>query len=146
MTTFTSETSITEENKALVRRTFDEIGKGNLDIIDEVVSEDYRQHSILGVPPGREGVKRFFREFGTAFPDVSIKILDMAAEGDRVFMRARMSGTWKREYLGQKPTGKRFDVVEFDEFRIYEGKLVEHWDALDTGTFARQLGFKPQTD
>jgi ketosteroid isomerase-like protein len=35
----------TEENKALVRRFYEEIDKGNLEALDELVAEDYIDHS-----------------------------------------------------------------------------------------------------
>ena len=34
-----------ETNKALVRRFYEEIDKGNLDILDELVAEDYLDHN-----------------------------------------------------------------------------------------------------
>jgi predicted SnoaL-like aldol condensation-catalyzing enzyme len=40
------------------------------------------------------------------------------------------SGTWKNEWNGMTPNGKRFEIVEFDEFRLREGVLAEHWDTL----------------
>jgi hypothetical protein len=35
----------TEENKALVRRFYEEIDKGNVDALDELVAEDYIDHN-----------------------------------------------------------------------------------------------------
>jgi len=34
-----------EENRALVRRFYEEIDKGNLDAMDELVAEDYLDHN-----------------------------------------------------------------------------------------------------
>ena len=51
-----------ERNKKLVERFFREVPYGpgdNLDVIDELVAEDYVQHNPLA-GQGREGVKRFF--------------------------------------------------------------------------------------
>jgi ketosteroid isomerase-like protein len=41
-----------EQNKALVRRFYEEIDKGNLGAMDELVAEDYQDHS----PPPFPGV------------------------------------------------------------------------------------------
>jgi len=141
MTSFQTAIAEQDRNLAVVRELFSELAKGNMSVLDKLVAEDYVQHSIMGVPQGRDGVRRFFQEFATAFPDLHIEIEDMAADGDRVFLRGTMSGTWQGEYLGQKPNGKKFRVVEFDEFRLGNGIIIEHWDALDTGSLARQLGF-----
>ena len=49
-----------EENKALVRRFYEEIDKGNLAAMNELVAEDYIDHSpppFPGFAPGREGLK-----------------------------------------------------------------------------------------
>src|SRR5207253_1703099 len=48
-----------EDNKSLVRRFYQEIDAGNLDALDELVAEDYLDHSPPPFPgldaPGREG-------------------------------------------------------------------------------------------
>ena len=47
-----------ESNKALVRRFYEEIDKGNIDVFDEVVAEDYLDHNpppLPGLASGREG-------------------------------------------------------------------------------------------
>jgi len=73
-----------ESNKAMVRRLYDELNKGNMSIADELIVKDYAQHSILPVPRGRLDFKEFFTAFGTAFPDAHFEVLDMLAEGDSV--------------------------------------------------------------
>ncbi|MFE1413403.1 nuclear transport factor 2 family protein [Streptomyces sp. NPDC058746] len=48
----------TEENKRLVRRFYREIDEGNLDAMDELVAEDYVDHSpppFPGLAPGPKG-------------------------------------------------------------------------------------------
>ena len=49
-----------EENKALVRRWFEELDKRNFAIIDELIPEDYVDHNppLPNLPPGREGVRQ----------------------------------------------------------------------------------------
>ena len=37
----------TDENKALVRRFYEEIDKGNIGIVDELVAEDYLDHNSI---------------------------------------------------------------------------------------------------
>jgi ketosteroid isomerase-like protein len=49
-----------EENKRLLRRFYEEIDKGNLDAMDELVAEDYVDHNPPPFPnlaDGREGLK-----------------------------------------------------------------------------------------
>ncbi len=44
-----------EQNKALVRRFYEEIAKGNLDAMDELVAEDYVDHNPPPFPGPRAG-------------------------------------------------------------------------------------------
>jgi hypothetical protein len=60
-----------EENKALVRRFYEEIDKGNLEAMDELVAEDYVDHTpppFPGLAAGREGLKQAFKIFWEATP------------------------------------------------------------------------------
>ena len=43
-----------ELNEAIVRRLFEELVRGNLAVADELIVEDYAQHSVFGIPNGRE--------------------------------------------------------------------------------------------
>jgi ketosteroid isomerase-like protein len=72
-----------EDNKALVRRFYAEIDKGNLKAMDELVAEDYVDHNpppFPGLGPGREGLKQAFRIFLEATPGHH-QIEDQIAEG-----------------------------------------------------------------
>ena len=62
-----------EDNKALARRFYDEaINGGNLDLIDELVSDDFVEHEAFpGLPTsGPEAPKAALGMFKTAFPDL----------------------------------------------------------------------------
>jgi ketosteroid isomerase-like protein len=75
-----------EKNKALVRRFYAEIDKGNLDAMDELVAEDYLDHNpppFPGLAPGREGLKQAFKIFWEATPGYH-QIEEQIAEGDKV--------------------------------------------------------------
>ena len=66
-----SKPRVAESNKALVRRFYEEIDKGNVDVLDELVAEDYLDHNpppFPGLPPGREGLKQAFKIFWVATP------------------------------------------------------------------------------
>jgi ketosteroid isomerase-like protein len=74
-----------ESNKALVRTFYEEIDKGNLAAMDELVSEDYINHHPPPFPalaPGREGLKQAFQIFWEATPGYHV-IEDQVAEGER---------------------------------------------------------------
>jgi predicted ester cyclase len=68
------------------------------------------------------------------FPDLTIAVEDVMAEGDRVRARVTMRGTHSGEFQGIAPTGKRVEVRAIDMFRIEHGKIVEHWGHADDPT------------
>jgi ketosteroid isomerase-like protein len=83
-----------EENKALVRRFYEEIDKGNLAAMDELVAEGYINHHpppFPGLAPGREGLKQAFKLFWEATPGYH-QIEDQVADGDKVVTRLTVYG------------------------------------------------------
>ena len=132
---------MSEANKAVAKRLYESINAGRLEIVDEVVADNFVEHETFpGVAPNREGLRQMFGMMRTAFPDFQMTIEDMIAEGDRVFIRARMAGTHKGEFLGIPPTGKRIAVPFGDFVRLEAGRVVEHWEVTDTGAMMQQLG------
>jgi predicted SnoaL-like aldol condensation-catalyzing enzyme len=117
-----------ENNKAAQRRVIDEvINQKNLDLADELFSEDHELHpEALGVGRGPEGMKRAFAGLHEEFPDVRVEIESIVAEGDMVAMRLTFSGT-------HAPSGERAVWPEAVFARISEGKAVESWQVTDTG-------------
>ena len=73
-----------EENKAIVRRLFEEVYNGQyLDVLDELVAEGVVNHSATDEHKhGIEGFRRVM-EWGAALtPDGRYELLGMIAEGD----------------------------------------------------------------
>ena len=65
------------------------------------------------------------------FPDLTISLEGVMAEGDRVTARVTMRGTHSGEFQGTAPTNKRVEVKAIDIFRIEDGKILEHWGHAD---------------
>src|SRR5918998_4355370 len=64
-----------ENNKALVRRFLEELAKGNLDVIDELVAPDFVDRALMpGQGPTREDYKRSVAEILDAFSTTSFTI------------------------------------------------------------------------
>jgi ketosteroid isomerase-like protein len=74
-----------ENNKALVRRYFEEVWvKGNLAAVDDFIAADYAEHPRPStLPPGAEGLKQLIAAYRTTFPDLKTTLDDIFAEGDR---------------------------------------------------------------
>ena len=131
-----------ETNKAIVRRWFDELDRGNLDVVDELVAADYVDHNpaIPGLPDGREGVRQANVILHSAFPDAVHTIVDQLAEGDKVMTRLDTQGTFANEFLGLPPTGRVVENSGITVHRIADGVLVEHWAHADAAGFMQQIG------
>ena len=139
-----SSTTRLEENKAIVRRWFEEPGKGNWAIFNELLVPDYVwQQPGSPKPLTREETEQFIRMFFAAFPDNRYTIEDMIAEGDKVVTRYTVRGTHKGDFLGIPATGKEVAFTSILITRISESKIVEEWEESDTLGFMRQLGAIP---
>src|SRR5688572_11887919 len=122
-----------EENKALVRRFYEEIDRGNLEAMDELVAEDYVDHSpppFPGLGSGRAGLKRAFEIFWEATPGYH-QIEDQIAEGDKVVTRLTAHGTHEGDLPGIPRTGSKLEMTATVIHRIADGRLVEKWSDKD---------------
>ena len=140
---------MSEENKALSRRAIEEIFvAGNLDVVDEIVSEEHVHHdpAIPEEGRGREHFKEFASMYRSAFPDIHLQIEDQIAEGDRVATRWVASGTHEGDLMGISPTGNRVTVAGMTIDRIADGQIVESWDNYDALGMMQQVGAIPSPE
>ena len=136
---------MSEQNKAIVRRLFNEVGsKGNMEVISELITEDYVSHQ-LGAEDhkGYEGLEQLITMYRTAFPDMLITVDDQVAEGDRVATRWAATGTHQGELAGIPPTGKQVKVSAMSITRFEGGKIAEEWELADQMGLMQQLGVVP---
>ncbi|MEA2989042.1 MAG: hypothetical protein QOG83_1753 [Alphaproteobacteria bacterium] len=134
-----------EENKALVRRFYEEIDKGNLAAMDELVADDYVDHNpppLPGLASGREGLKQAFRIFWEATPGYH-HIEDQIAEGDRVVTRLTSYGKHEGDLPGAPRTGNDLKMSSITIHRIERGRLAEKWAEKDVLGFLKQIGVMP---
>lgn len=133
-----------EENKEIVRR-LSAVWDGDLDVVDELVAEDFTNHNPLvpDAPPGPEGFERNVSALRAAFPDIEFVTEDVVAEGDRVVIRAVGRGTHEGELMGIEPTGRKVTLSTIVIFRIEDGQIAERWAQSDTMGMLRQMGALP---
>jgi steroid delta-isomerase-like uncharacterized protein len=136
----------TEDNKALVRRSFEEAwNTGNVDVFEEVIAPDYVLHdpSVPEDVVGIDGIKGFASMFLGAFPDLRFSVEDQVAEGEKVVTRWTSSATHEGELMGIAPTGNRTGVSGVTVSRVSGGKIAEDWNNWDTLGLMRQIGAVP---
>ena len=128
--------------KALARRIYDEVfTEDNLDLIDELLHDDFVEHEqIPGVPTGKEAPRAFMTMARNAFPDFRMTALDILQDGNKVMVRARAAGTHKGEFMGIPATGNEFDIAVMDILEYEGDKVIGHWGVMDMAAMMDQLG------
>ncbi len=134
-----------EENKALIRRWFEEVwNKGRADAIDEMFAEAGVAHGLSdesGSPlRGPTDFRTFHRNFRDAFPDIVVTVEDTIAEGDQVAARCKVSGRHAGDSLGFAATHKPMEITGIAIVRVKDDKIVEAWNNFDFMGMYRQLG------
>ena len=107
-----------ETNKQIAITAYQRIF-GDLDVtgVDEYMSKDFLQHNPT-TPDGPEGVKALVQMLiSQGVPKQNIVFKHVVAEGDIVFLHSRY-----------EMAGKEWRFI--DIYRVGNGKLAEHWDAM----------------
>lgn len=130
------------ENKALIRRLFDEVlNGGRLDMLNQLVGAGYVEHNPAPAQvAGAAGVRSKIQALQAAFPDLRFVLEELIGEGAIVAARYHWQGTHKGSFLGIAPTGRKVLVRGMDFYRFEGGRLVEHWDNVDEFGMLTQLG------
>lgn len=138
----------TQENKAIIRRIYDELWNGRrLEVADEVIAEGSVNYDtgLVPQPFGPEEMKGTVIMVTGGFPDNHHAVEEMIAEGDKVVARVTLTGTHEGEFMGMPPTGRRIEVTEIHIYRLADGKAVEHRVGRDDMGAMRQLGVLPDS-
>ncbi len=115
-----------QENKAIIRRIWDEVNKGNLGVIDEYFADNFVRHAHDMKTMDRAGYKGMSAMILKAMPDCRITIDDMVAEGEKVAFRMTVTGTDTGGWGKAAPTGKP-SITKETYFARFEGdKVVEY--------------------
>ena len=133
-----------EENKAIIRSWVEAFNEGNLEAVDELLTDSYIRHDPNS-PEVRspEEEKQLIAMYRWAFPDLHFTVEDMVAEDDRVAIRLGISATHKGELLGIPPTENRLSLTAMEIYHLKEGKIDEQWVNVDTLGMMQQLGAIP---
>src|SRR5574341_803937 len=136
----------TEQNKALLRRIFEEgVNQNKPSVFDELIAPDCKFYDPpLGMPPNREGFHQIFAKFRPAFPDMRLTIEDEFADSNTVIQRGYFTATHKGDFQGIPPTGKKIKVNLIHIWRFANGKAVENCVQMDALGLMQQLGAIPQ--
>jgi steroid delta-isomerase-like uncharacterized protein len=120
-----------QANKALVREVFEQVfTRRDAGLAAKYYAVDYVQHNPR-VPPGLAGIQTFLRYLFDGFAELHAELVLTLAEDDRVMTLVDWRGTHTGTFAGVPATGKEIRFRSAEVFRIQDGMLVEHWDAVD---------------
>jgi len=134
-----------EKLKEISYRLFEEVwNEGNLDVIDDIISEDYVLHigniDVIGIT----NYKNYIKSYRNAFTDIHFKIEDIIMNDDKVVERYTATGTHNGDLYGITPTNKKAKISGIDIVRIKNGKMIERWGQADLLGLIKQLGIIPE--
>ena len=81
--------------------------------------------------------------FGQAFPDYSMDVHEVLADGDKAVLRTTFHGVHKGEFQGVAPTNRDVSMPLIIIYRIEDDKIVEHWMTADLLGLMQQLDAVP---
>jgi steroid delta-isomerase-like uncharacterized protein len=128
-----------DANKALIRAHYDSTANAyRPSVIERQVAADFVDHGQPDLA-GPEGVKAQTRALRAAFPDLTVTIEDLVAEGDLIAVRSTWRGTHQGAFRGVPPIGRRIELTGMAFWRVGGGQIRESWNLIDLPTLMRQL-------
>lgn len=142
-------TSTQETNEETVRRQNRAFSEKRLDELLACFSDDAVQHEPFVERPiaGKAALRDYYLGSFEYFPDETVTIERLVSTGPVVVGQWVCRGTQHGEFMGLAPTGRRFDVPECGFYEFGEDGLIkELWVYVDSGTIAKQLGYRFERD
>ncbi len=133
-----------QDNKAVIRRLYEEvINQGRVDVLEDIYTWDVEVNTTAIPEPdypqyGFERMKPTFAKMREAFPGLQAVIDDLVEEKDRVAARVRYHGNLPGS--ANNPTGRQLLWTGVDIFRMYRGKIAEHFGAQDNLELLEEAG------
>ena len=104
------------------------IGKGNLDIVDEVFASDYIVHAGGKDYKGPKFVKRFIKQLRTAIPKLRVeKVAILMQAGNMITWQYTLSGKHEADMRGIPPSGRKVKWSGMVVTRFDGDKIAEEW-------------------
>jgi len=122
-----------EANVATAQRWTEEVYTGkDLTVLDEILDPAAVHHgAAFPDASGVEAIKGAVAGTLASFPDISLTVDDIIADGDLVVVRWSGTGTNDGPWLGMDPTGKTANFTGINIYRFACGNIVESWSEMD---------------
>ncbi len=133
---------MSEANKNVVRRLYSEVmGKGSVDVADEIFDPDYVDHMPIMDTPDRAGLLKSVAAARRAFPEVKPSIIAEISEGEWVAIAVEADGgAHKGEYMGVPASGNPVTWTETHFWRVVNGRIKEHYGNVSMFEIHKMIG------
>ncbi|NWF81088.1 MAG: ester cyclase [Chloroflexi bacterium] len=129
-----------------VRSYFSLMDRGHLSFLGHLTAPDYQLHfADVPEPFDLDGAIDLIAGFQTAFPDLSHDIRKVSETGGAVEVLITARGTQRGPFQGVPPSGRAVETPTRHRFRFANGKITEHWIAVDMADMMRQIDAGPAT-
>ena len=127
-------------NEALVLRfLYEGVDQRNFAVLNEVMAPTFVSHSPFGTVTGIPAYTQVLGALVTAFPDIQLHLVEVAATGDTVVVRDFTTATQKGAFLGIPATGKKVGWTELQLYHLSQGKVTEQWVSFDALGILNQI-------
>lgn len=103
-----------------------------LTIVDTLFSQDWQDIPMApGQKEGPEGLKNLMSFFHQTFPDIEITTQDVFGTAERIAVRAEMTFTHDKEFMGIAPINQKVKVTMLELHHLKDGKITHTWHLED---------------
>ena len=135
-----------EANKAVVRKYYELLDKGDVEGIIGIFSDDILwRFPGMPEPLNKETLKGLIQGFKSAFPDMKHTFRNELADGDQVATALTFTGTQTGEMQGIAPSNNKVEFTALNIHRVKDGKIAEAETGFDMMTLMQQIGALPES-
>lgn len=114
-------------------------GQGDLSSFERILAPNYIRRSKTGTEDF-ESLKSTITDMHSAFPDSTVKILQIIEDGDRVAIHWQTQGTHQGPFMDVPPTGRAVTVSGASFLRFENDQLAEEFVVWDPRELLSALG------
>jgi glyoxylase-like metal-dependent hydrolase (beta-lactamase superfamily II)/predicted ester cyclase len=130
--------------ESVVLEYFDALARRDVEAMAALWAPDGEEHIASQVDAvGPSGVRAYFTELFTAFPDFAPTVETTVAQDDKVAVHWKATATMTGPLWGLEPTGAHIEVEGIDLLRVRDALIVRNDAVPDGMALARQIGLVP---
>ncbi|KJZ73124.1 hypothetical protein HIM_07508 [Hirsutella minnesotensis 3608] len=105
---------------------------GKMELFDDFVHPDFQDHPLGSSPvTGRGPARQLMEGLRSVFSDIKVQVLQCIEQDGVVATNKVLTGVLVKEWHGIVPDGRRVELRIMDFVRFRDGKMVEHWSAVN---------------